>query len=305
MSEPAVADQIVDARPDATQPSADQTSIVKPQVPDAEITAFDAAEEPGTVAVVQDSVQAETMPEPDQQPIVEQTPQVDTSAVIETVSEQSERLEPTEPIIISAEEGLNVSELVQVEPVEAQRELLSAEEHSSVSEEIVHATKIVEHMVENHELTESEQEQTEALVTILPESVQESLTERIEAAEPKQVEKIEGLVIDIAQAADTLSMLSKTESVDVVEIEKVEAIIVEMYEELLTELGIELEEVQKQEILTQIKSGDFVFAMQGVQNRKLKITPEIKHAVFSVSGVKDIAHELVGKFVVRQSAQLA
>lgn len=223
----------------------------------------------------------------------------------ETAHDQSQPVDFTEPV--AAEDAhtgeVSAQDLLQL----AQAEIFGgAQEQIHEAMEIAGpAARVTESIAEHQELTESEQEQTEALVAVLPELVQESLVEHIRSAEPEKVEKLEELVVSIAEAANELTVLTESESPTLEEVGKVEAVILEKYEELLAELGIELEEEQKQDILIHIKSGDFSFAMQQVQNQKIEKTPEMKHGASLIAGIKTVAHEVIGKFAVRQSAQLA
>lgn len=229
---------------------------------------------------------------------------------IGSVTEEVSRLAESAPIahqdIHEQIDDMAVTEEASVELFGEAPESLDAELARPPEESLV-AVEVTKRITESLELDEWQQEQTEALVTVLPEQVQQALVSHIETAEPEKVERVEELVVHIAEAAERLSVLASVESTDPAKIEKVEKIeakLIEMYDELLGELGIELEEEQKKELLVRIKSGDFQFTLQKVQNLKIEETPETRPSRISLSGAKNVAHELVGRFAVRKSASL-
>lgn len=116
---------------------------------------------------------------------------------------------------------------------------------------------VIAHIQEMMVLPEEVIEQTEVFLEVLPEVAQLCLAEYIRMAEPEAVEKMETLVINIAQAAERLHILTTSERGDSPEAEQIEELLVEWYSEMLSELGIEADEQTIKNFIIQVRSGAY------------------------------------------------
>ncbi len=215
----------------------------------------------------------------------------------ETVSLPAELDADADPEVVNLFEMAQAEVFGDVSIADTREDAELSVEHPSI--------QITKQIAETLELEEPQQEQVVALTEVLPEPVQSAVAEYIDTAEPEQVEKLEQLIVTIAEKADQLHEFAIEQSTDTEESQKVEAQIIMMYEELLSELHIELEEDQKVELITQIKAGDFkVFAQKYNAKKLYDPMHEHKKADLSFGAVQDTIYELLGKFVVGRSRSL-
>jgi hypothetical protein len=150
-----------------------------------------------------------------------------------------------EPMI---EDEAWIQELFLPLPIEALEELPTAPE------------KILHSITENREVTPRVVEQTENLLEVIPESVQEILAEYLEINDPEQVEAVQEMVVNIAVMADRLHELATTGKLESEEATQIRQLILEQYEALLTQLEIEYNQEMLETLIAQICSDDYSLA---------------------------------------------
>lgn len=150
-----------------------------------------------------------------------------------------------EPMI---EDEAWIQELFLPLPVEAYQE------QSTTPEKILHS------ITENREITPKVIEQTECLLEVVPESVQEILAEFLEVSDPEQVEAAQEMVINIAVMADRLHELATTDKLEGEEATQIKQLILEQYEALLTQLEVEYDQAMLEALIEQICSDDYSLA---------------------------------------------
>lgn len=163
---------------------------------------------------------------------------------------------------------------------------------------------IVEHRHE--EMDEVKQEQTELLVSTLPETMQTAIAEYIDTAEPDEAEAAESLVVNIAAAADRLNELMMTDRQETEEAEKIEEVIIDWYQELAQKIGVELEPEDIKLFIEHIKDKNYKFINE--DNLEVNIDdqtkPEINPSTVHLNADADLSEselrQRLGYLVVKR-----
>jgi hypothetical protein len=87
---------------------------------------------------------------------------------------------------------------------------------------------------------------------VLPEDVTSASAEYLETATPEQAVLVEALTVLIEAAADRLTILAEADQLDDMEAVEIEKLLIEWYDQLLTELGIEHDEETVREFVASI-----------------------------------------------------
>lgn len=127
-------------------------------------------------------------------------------------------------------------------------------------EQYAAATNTLERVIEVQDLSEPQIESVLATVTALPETVQFTLAEVLETAEPEVIEETSNLLVKIAVAADRLNVLTLANFEQSSEAEQIEVLIKEWFEDLLNVIGIKDENERTlliQEYLLNVKSHNY------------------------------------------------
>jgi hypothetical protein len=228
---------------------------------------------------------------PDLPQIIEETPRLDTVVGI------TEQLKAAEDETISP-----VTELPDAGTGAYEQPAQTAAIKSTEIQPEQSAPAAAVRIAENLALSEPQQLQTEALITVLPEVIQESIVDYIEMAQPEEVRVIEKLVVTISTAADRLHELAVEDKLGGEEARQIEDLIIGRCQELGTKLGVEIDEETRASIIAGIQAESFrVFDTETQLPDLDEGTHERKFGDWRfVAAISDELHYMLGKFAVQQ-----
>ena len=161
-------------------------------------------------------------------------------------------------------------------------------------------------IVENFEISQETAEKTEAFLEAIPEDVQTSLLEFMQTAEPEEVETVELLVVQIAEASDRLHELAMDGQLESEEAIQIKALIVEWYQDVLAKLEIEFDDEMIAAFIEKICAETYAKKLTE-DDDKIDIFRELERSVYTgriLRAVSDLRHAMpkeIAKLMVSQS----
>jgi hypothetical protein len=160
----------------------------------------------------------------------------------------------------------------------------------------------VENVVEQFDVPPKETEQLANIVELIPTAILHSLELHFAEVGPSVVEETKALLVDIAEVADRLHDLALADHLESKEAEQIVAVITELYEDLLTRLGVEYDEATIKQFVALICSPAYVQRTAYNVQRADEGTHEKKIHHFSIQKQLQLVAQRLGTFTIGKLA---